>query len=344
MTPKQKKWILAVVVIWSLAAISIIVIARWPRGPVISPVVLTGAVLRQDDDPQKQLPLANTEVTATGGFSVVHGSSDSSGLFSLTLLRGLLPGQTITLRFEHPAYAPVQMTAVPQDQLYIVRMTPLSQPPPQPKPERTPTPVVKGSAEIAIRQDLRIRYSLKEQITANVGSVAKAFDVKNVGNVPCAGHPPCSPDGKWKATTDSLSIDAEKGNEFRNVRVSCIAGPCPFTKTDAGDPATATRTITVSVLNWSDTASFLLEAEVKRVMLTDTVRWSYPFIISQAMTFVLPAAAEGPSIEADLNGERVVFPLGPDLLLSWAACSVEVAPDHDKIYRCELKPGYQFRQ
>ena len=102
--------------------------------------------------------------------------------------------------------------------------------------------------------------------------------------------------------------------------------------------------MTISALNWSDTASFLVEAEVTRTMPSEFVRMSYPFVIGQAMTFALPAAAEGPSIEADLNGEEVVFPLGPSLILSWANCSVEIPPGRDKIYRCELKPGFEFQK
>ena len=55
------------------------------------------------------------------------------------------------------------------------------------------------------------------------------------------------------------------------------------------------------------------------------------------------AAAKGPSIEADENGQGMVFLLGPNLILSWATCSVE-ASDHNKIFRCTLKPGYEFPQ
>src|SRR5206468_1897335 len=104
------------------------------------------------------------------------------------------------------------------------------------------------------------------------------------------------------------------------------------------------RTLKISVLNWSDPASFLVEAEVTRTMVTDMIRHSYPFLTGQTMSFALPAGAEGPSVEAELNGESIVFPLGPRLILSWAACSVEIAADRNQIYRCELKPGYGFPQ
>ena len=50
----------------------------------------------------------------------------------------------------------------------------------------------------------------------------------------------------------SASMDAGEGNEFRNARTSCIAGPCPFTKIEDEDFAQNGRTINVSARNWSD--------------------------------------------------------------------------------------------
>ena len=69
---------------------------------------------------------------------------------------------------------------------------------------------------------------------------------------------------KWKAAVGSISLDAGEGNEFRNARVSCIAGPCPFTKIESHNFSHDGRTLNVSALDWSDTATFLLEAEVDR--------------------------------------------------------------------------------
>jgi hypothetical protein len=76
---------------------------------------------------------------------------------------------------------------------------------------------------------------------------------------------------------------------------------------------------------------------------SDAIRQAYPAIYGRAMSFTLPAAAEGPSVEADLGEADIVFPLGPDLLLSWADCSLQVGADQTKLYRCDLKPGYEFR-
>ena len=101
--------------------------------------------------------------------------------------------------------------------------------------------------------------------------------------------------------------------------------------------------VNVSVRNWSDTTTFLVEAEVVHPMVSDLVRESYPVIFGQALNFSLPLLAEGPSIEAEINGDSIVFPLGPDLFLSWADCHVRVDKDQAKAFRCELKPGYRFK-
>jgi hypothetical protein len=73
------------------------------------------------------------------------------------------------------------------------------------------------------------------------------------------------------------------------------------------------------------------------------VRQAYPVIFGSEMSFTLPGTAGGPSIEAELNGSYIVFPLGPDLILSWATCSLKQNPDGSKLYSCELKPGYRFQ-
>jgi hypothetical protein len=77
-------------------------------------------------------------------------------------------------------------------------------------------------------------------------------------------------------------------------------------------------------------------------MMSDMIRHSYPVIFGEAMNFTLPATAQGPTIEAELDGAAIVFPLGPNLILSWANCRLEVGSDRTKHYRCELKPGFRF--
>jgi hypothetical protein len=296
-------------------------------------VTLTGVVLRQDPDPRKQLPIPQVEITATEGGRSVHGESDTSGLFLFKLLNGGWRERPVSLAFRHPGYQPVKITPPLKGELYVVRMTPI--------PDAAAAPL--SAYEVAIK-DVRVRYAEKTSNSVDVGSTAKTFAVPNTGNVPCGGKPPCSPDGTWKASMGGLTMDAGVGQQFDNARVSCIAGPCPFTTIESGAVPRPGRTITVTVRNWSDTVTFLVEAEVTRSMPSDAVRQAYPAIYGRAMSFTLPSTAEGPSIEADLGGSEIVFPLGPALQLSWAECTVQIGADQTKLYRCELKPGFEFQQ
>ncbi|MGA2883504.1 MAG: carboxypeptidase-like regulatory domain-containing protein [Bryobacteraceae bacterium] len=321
------------VAIWAAVAVALGIVA----GVLIvrvrhASVMLTGVVLKQDTDPRKQLPIANVKITATEGDRSAEGESDTSGLFRLKLPNGGWREQPLLLTFRHPGFQPRETTPTVQGELYVVRMTAL------PAPATAPV----GARAITVK-DVRVRYSEKSSSSVNVGSTAKTFTVPNVGDVACEGHLPCSPDGKWKAANGAVTIDAGQGQQFQNARVSCIAGPCPFTRIDSGAIPPEGRTITVKVTNWSDTVTFLVEAEVTRSMPSDAIRQAYPAIYGRSMSFTLPSTAEGPSIEADLDGAVIVFPLGPALQLSWAECTLQVGADQTKLYRCELKPDYQFQ-
>jgi hypothetical protein len=292
------------------------------------PVVLRGAVVQEDRDPNKQLPLADVQITAINSLGSGNSKSNPSGFFRLTLPKGLRRRQPIILQFRHRDYQPLDLDDLIGDKLYIARMVPIHQ-------DATPE---SGS----VVSNARIRYTVKATTEANIGTAVKTFQAINIGNKPCH-QPPCSPDGKWKAAIGSLPLDAGEGNEFRNPRVSCIAGPCPFAKIELNELSQDRRHFNVSVRNWSDTTTFLLEAEVVHRMTSDMVRESYPVIFGRALNFSLPAEAQGPSIEAEIDKEAIIFPLGPNLFLRWADCRSEVDKDQSKTYRCELKPGYQFR-
>ena len=292
---------------------------------------LAGAVLMANADPKKQLPLPNVEISAEAGGITMRTKSDASGVFLIKWRPAIWPGEQVTLRFRHPNHEPLEITRPLNEQLYIARLT--------------STAAVKDleshGEEVSIR-DIRVRYAVKSTNTMNIGSSAKIFEVANTGNTPCAGRPPCSPDGKWKAASSSLALDAGEGQEFQNVRVSCIAGPCPFTKIDSDGFSNGGRKIGATVRAWSDTVTFLVEAEVVHTMLTDSIRQAYPSIFGRGMSFTLPPTGQGPSIEAEVDGLQIVFPLGPDLKLSWASCT-QSATNSTRLYSCELKPGYRFR-
>jgi hypothetical protein len=325
--PSWRLVILATITI-ALAVVLIATVVEHER-----PVSLRGAVVKLDADPRKQSPITDVEVGVLVNDKVVaDAKSDFSGYFRLILPRAIRPGHPITLQFHHADYVPLDMQETAGNQLYVAHLRPL-QHLVEPPPDR---PVIAIS-------NVFVRYTIETSTSVNVGTGLKTFEVENKGNVPCNRHAPCSPDGRWKAATASASLDAGPGNVYQDARLTCIAGPCPFTKIESDGFSAGGRVISVSVLGWSDTTTFLLQAEVYREEIGDTVRESYPVIFGDSLNFTLPASAEGPSFEAEVNGTNVVFPLAPSPILTWADCIVRAGKDQSKSYRCELKPGYRFR-
>lgn len=296
------------------------------------PVVLSGSVTVQDTDPRKQLPIEGVKITISGVIGKSKATSDSSGYFSVTLPKGSWRGEPITFEFQHPEYAPLELKEFAGNKLYLAHMV---------RSQQT-TRTTPNHPAVTIGNVL-VQYSAKATRITNIGSAVKTFEVINVGNVACKKHKLCSPDGRWKAAQGSVTLTAAPDSEFRNVRASCIAGPCPFTQLHVPAAGQEGTNVQVSAINWSDTATFLVEAEVVRPIISNMGRTSYPVIFGRALNFTLPASAEGVSLQADLNGQTIIFPLGPDLLLQWAECNVRTNEGDTKVYRCELKPGYRFQ-
>lgn len=312
-------------------ALGVAIVAFLYYRHIRKPLTLTGAVVMQDSDPRKQLPIAGVEVSLASGLAHGPVKSDNSGYFSMRLFKKVRTGEKITLRFRHPNYRPLDLEETARNELYIAHMTPIT---------RTMPAAAKPAIVVS---NVRARYTTKTLNSMNVGSEAKTFEVKNVGNVPCDHRSPCSPDGKWKAAIGSITLDAGTGNAFQNARISCIAGPCPFTQIDSEDFSSGNEKATATVRDWSDTTTFLVEAEVSRNMVGQIDYHSFPVIFGTALSFTLPPQSEGVSLEADISGQTIIFPLGPDLLLSWANCTVTTLKDQTRVYRCELKPGYRFQ-
>ncbi len=322
---KIEAWLAVVATL--LVTIGVLALIRWERQ---QPIALHGAVVIADADPRKQLPIGGVEISADNP-SKSASKSDSSGFFTLSLPRPMRRGHPIVLHFRHPQYHPLDVLEYVGNQLYIVHLAPVDS-------SHTPTnqPTIKVS-------NVRVRYTVKTMTELNVGSAVKTFEVQNTGNVPCKNQRPCSPDGRWKATLTSANIDAGVGNAFRNARASCIAGPCPFTRIDSDRASPNGQIITLSVRNWSDTTTFLMEAEVFRPMVSQMEHWSYPAIFGDGLSFTLPSSAESVSVEADLDGQTIIFPLGPSLILTWATCDDGTSPDQGRVFRCSLRPGYRFQ-
>jgi len=264
------------------------------------------------------------------GTLVLRTKSDNDGAFALTARRSMIRRRPLTLKIRHAGYLPYDIPDPAGDQLYVVQMIP------------APAPQTPNQAEIRIG-NLSVRYTLKTAASVDVGSGAKVFQVVNKGNVPCNRRKPCSPDGRWKASINAAQLDAGPENEFRNGRVSCIAGPCPFTRIEHDAFSRGGRVISVTVRDWSDTTTFLLQAEAVRHVVTDATRKTYPVIFARTLNFSLPAAAEGTCIEAEVDGTPIVFPIMPNVSPGWARCETQNETENSMLYRCELKPGYEFR-
>jgi hypothetical protein len=327
-------WVIAGIAAAGAAATVALRLHPWRPGSIR----IEGAVIRRDVDARKELPIADTVVTAWDGANSAGVQSDAAGYFKLTLRGVGWPGRTVDLSFRHPGYEPLDLKVQPGIRLATRKLYVAAMEPSPTQPEASP------AGAPAVVSNIRIRYTVNSQSDQNIGSAVKTFQVINQGNVPCDGRLPCSPNGIWKASVGSASLDAGPDNEFRDVRASCIAGPCPFTRIDSSGFVNGARTITVSATSWSDTATFLLEAEVFHDAMSSKVRELYPVIFGGALHFTLPPTQEGVSIEADVDGTPMVFPLGPELYLSWANCTARNSADPEKttVYRCELKPGYQF--
>jgi hypothetical protein len=327
-------WAVIAAVAGAVAITLAVRVHRWSAGTLR----IKGAVVVRDDDSRKQLPIADVAITVSDGATSATTQSDASGYFNLPFHGRVWPGQTVTLSFRHPDYEPLDIKfqtglRLSAQHLWVAKLAPMH--------EQVSADLGKPPVGVS---NIRVRYTVNFLTELNIGSAVRTFQVVNKGNVPCVRGSPCSPDGSWQASSSSESLDAGPGNEFKNVRASCIAGPCPFTRIDSSGFVSGGRHISVTAFNWSDTATFLLEAEVIHTAVSSNVRESYPVVFGRALSFTLPATEEGVSLEAEVDGTHMVFPLGPALYLSWATCTARTNPDEEKttVYRCELKPGFRF--
>ena len=337
-------------VVWTIIAVAAAVVLglflrtnRLRSIKVRQSMPIEGAVIQRDADAKKEVPIADVVITASNGVTSATTRSEASGYFKLVLQKGVLSGTPVMVSFRHPSYEPVDLNVQTgrletPAQLYVAAMVPIP-----PKTVARPSRPEASRPEVVV-SNIRVRYTINSRTDTNVGSAVKTFQVVNTGNVPCNHQSPCSPDGKWKASSASESLDAGADNTFSNVRASCIAGPCPFTRIDSSGFIHGGRNISVSALNWSDTTTFLMEAEVYHTAISSNVRQLYPVIFGRTFNFTLPPTQEGVSLEAEVDGSPMVFPLGPTLNLSWATCTVRTDREKEKttVYGCELKPGYRF--
>jgi len=335
----QGKRIAVWVVVCVLSAATAVVLILSPgRPPQPRSITLQGAVIRHDADVRKEVPIAGAAITASDAIMRADAVSSASGYFRVTIREQVGQQEAVHLELRAPGYHPLRMdvaTGPHADlkQLFVAEMKPLA----------VPTAAATGHPALPV-SNIVIRYTVNYQTETNIGTEVRVFQAINQGNVPCQNSSLCSPDGRWKAASGSVTLDAGAGNVFHNVRASCIAGPCPFTKIDSGSSDRPQRSFVISAVDWSGTATFLVEAEVFQQSIASAVRESYPVIYGGDLHFALPPTAEGPSIEAQIDGTPIVFPLGNGLYMDWGTCTARSSPRGDKatVYQCEIKPGYRF--
>src|SRR5580700_3186472 len=103
-----------------LLTAGVVALIGWQR-----PVTLRGAVLVQDSDPRKQLPIGGVAISA-GDLAASGTTTDSSGLFELKLRKPIRRGHPIVLDFRHPQYRPLELNEYVTNQLYVVHLVPIS--------------------------------------------------------------------------------------------------------------------------------------------------------------------------------------------------------------------------
>ena len=173
------------------------------------------------------------------------------------------------------------------------------------------TPSASPAGNPRILSDIKIRYAVRNTRTEEVGSAMKRLEVVNQGDVPCRRPYPCSPNGKWRAAIGGVKTlrCGSTGSEFHNARATCIAGPCPFTKIEKDGFSAGGRSISVTVRNWSDTVSFVLEADVTRSENNEMVRQAFAVLVNQVLSFVryLRRGSGIPQLKRDprWNGHRL---------------------------------------
>ena len=123
-------------------------------------ISLIGAVIRKDTDPNKELPIADVEVTASNGTTMATVKSDATGYFRIRLGARLLREQSVTLKFRHDEYQPLELKGIVGDKLYLAQMIAL--PHEQARPDHPDLTV----------GNMVARYSVKATTSANVGSAA----------------------------------------------------------------------------------------------------------------------------------------------------------------------------
>src|ERR1700761_3537671 len=157
-------------------------------------ILIEGAVIQHDADPNRQLPISDVLVTASDGTRTATGQTDASGYYKLVLTKRVLSELPITVTFQHAGYEPGEIT-IPTarfqtaNELHVVALEPIG--PPRVQKASTSVPATKPPMVVS---DIRVRYTVNNRSENNVGSATRTFEVVNKGDIPCEQKSLCSPD------------------------------------------------------------------------------------------------------------------------------------------------------
>src|ERR1700730_5795095 len=117
-------------IVWTIVAslgslIGIFLGISFFRNYKTRPIQLRGAVIKQDNDPIKQSPIMDVEITEANGLASSSTKSNFTGYFTLPLLREVDQNDSVTLRFIHPDYVPLDLTELVSNKLTIVHLVPI---------------------------------------------------------------------------------------------------------------------------------------------------------------------------------------------------------------------------
>src|SRR5690242_6002390 len=93
------------------AGLGVLAIALLARLMNETPLVIRGAVVTQNQDPTKQLPIGDVTIRLAGAGLALTAKSDDSGFFRIALPAQVRPGDPLMLQFEHAEYQPVDLRA-----------------------------------------------------------------------------------------------------------------------------------------------------------------------------------------------------------------------------------------
>jgi hypothetical protein len=166
-----------------VAALLTIRLHQWrPRS-----LTIQGAVIRNDEDTRKEIPISGASITASDGVTTRSTLSDASGYFHITFPETVWPGQVLNLAFRHTDYLPMDIQLhtglrLASKELHIAAMVPIE-------------PSVGGGTNkpLSVVSNIRVRYTVNSAMDENIGSAVKIFQVANKPDVPCNSQAPCSP-------------------------------------------------------------------------------------------------------------------------------------------------------